>query len=229
MMAGARQAAFGEVSQSLPHHQKRASFLSAYKAMAEAFYEPVTDRPVVIDKSRAWGQSWEWVAEWLGRQPKMVCMVRDLRSILASMERNYRKNKWWVAGPEDPSKLARMTVVDRLQYWLSVPPVGPAIAMLLDNRQRSVPIFFVRYEDLCSSPKETMQSICEYLELTPHEFDFDNIQKQAVEHNHIFGPYGDHYVRSELKATSNWQDVLIPEIADQIREQYKWFFQIFQY
>ena len=52
----------------------------------------VRDRPVVIDKNRGWAHYFEWVAQWCPG-PKMICMVRDLRSVVASMERIYRANR----------------------------------------------------------------------------------------------------------------------------------------
>jgi hypothetical protein len=55
------------------------------------FFNAVTDRPYVIDKSRAWMGHFNF-ADWFDKEPKVLCMVRDLRSIFTSMEKNYRNN-----------------------------------------------------------------------------------------------------------------------------------------
>ena len=55
------------------------------------FFNAVTDRPYVIDKSRAWMGHFSF-ADWFDKEPKVLCMVRDLRSVFTSMEKNYRKN-----------------------------------------------------------------------------------------------------------------------------------------
>ena len=56
------------------------------------FYDGITDRPYVIEKSRGWLGYQDFVEFFMGEKPKIICMVRDLRSIFSSMEKNYRKN-----------------------------------------------------------------------------------------------------------------------------------------
>ena len=50
------------------------------------FYNSLTDRPYVLDKSRGWGYYRDFL-DFFYPNPKIVCMVRDPRYIFSSMER----------------------------------------------------------------------------------------------------------------------------------------------
>ena len=58
----------------------------------DAFYNSITDKKYVVDKSRGWGIHYDFLKFVRGEEPKIICMVRDLRDIFASMENNYRKH-----------------------------------------------------------------------------------------------------------------------------------------
>ena len=55
------------------------------------YFKGVTDKPYILDKSRGWGIHYDFIDFYYPR-PKIVCMIRDPRSVLASMEKNYLKN-----------------------------------------------------------------------------------------------------------------------------------------
>jgi sulfotransferase len=57
----------------------------------DAFYNAVTDKKYVVDKSRGWGIHYDFL-NTIFPEPKVVCMVRNLKDVFASMEKNYRKN-----------------------------------------------------------------------------------------------------------------------------------------
>ena len=91
------------------------AFLRMCKGMADSYYSAITDRPIVIDKNRGWAHYYEWVEQW-NPDPKIICMVRDIRSIISSMEKVYRKNRHRPIGPDNPTQLQNMTVDQRVNY-----------------------------------------------------------------------------------------------------------------
>lgn len=217
---------------SQPDELMKASFISLCRGIANSYYEVISDRPVICDKNRGWSHYFEWVEQW-NEQPKMICMVRDLRSILASMERAYRKNRHLPVGPDDPANLQNMTVSSRVGYWLSTQPVGLALERTLDLFQRELAdrILFVKYENLCDEPAQTMSKVYEFIEEEPFEHDFENIVKEVHEDCSHFGPYGDHSVKSRITPPKrdDWSEVLSLNLANQIRSAHSWYFETFGY
>ena len=69
----------------------RTGFLSFCRNGMDGYYNAITDKKYVIDKSRGWGIHYDFL-NLIYPNPKIVVMVRDLRDIFASMEKNYRKN-----------------------------------------------------------------------------------------------------------------------------------------
>ena len=210
------------------------SFINLCSDLAYAYYRDLTDRPIVCDKNRGWSHYYEWVQQWHPeKKPRMICMVRDLRDIIASFERIYRENRDLPIGPDVPVQLQNLTLEERCHHWLNTAPVGLALRRTKDLIARDLTddILFVRYEDLCDEPDVIMDQIYEYLEEEPFEHDFDNIKKEIEEDHTVFGPYGNHQVHSKLKPVrhNGWKDVLDKDIAKAIRDNFGWYFDEFQY
>lgn len=207
------------------------AFINMCEGMARSYYEVITDRPIVCDKSRGWIHYYEWVEQWCPN-PKMICMIRDLRSILSSLEKIYRKNRHAPAGPDNPAKLANMTVGQRIHYWLNEPPVGLALLRTLDCFQKGLnnKILFIKYEDLCERPQETMNLVYTYIGEPSFTHDFNNLIKQVKEDDSYFGPYGSHGVASRIAfAKNDYLDILGKDIATSIKKNYEWFYDTFGY
>ena len=220
-----------EVSSQEPKQQQEA-FIAMCKSMATGYYSAITDRPIICDKSRGWAHHYEWVEQW-NPDPKMLCCVRDIRSIIASMERVYRKNRHRPSGVDNPAELTGMTVMDRANYWLNSHPIGLALQRLQDTFLRGLghKVHWIRYEDLCTSPQEELDKIYAYIGEPTFEHDFNNITKEVHEDDSIFGIYGSHKVASSIRAVTpdDWSDVLAPEVADSIVESCAWYQNTFNY
>src|SRR5579862_3560317 len=68
------------------------AFLAFNRAGMHAYFKALTDKPCVLDKSRSWGIHFDLLRMILGEDPKIICMVRDLRQVLASLEKMFRQN-----------------------------------------------------------------------------------------------------------------------------------------
>ncbi len=220
-----------EVKSQPPSLMERA-FLAMCGSMAQGYYDSITERPVIVDKNRGWSHYYEWVAQW-NPNPKMICMVRDLRSVIASMEKVYRATRHLPVGPDNPAQLQGMTVDQRAARWLNTQPVGLALSRTLDLFQRGVAkdILFVRYEDLTTAPEATMQKVYGYLGLPLFAHDFTKLEKTIIEDSSVFGPYGDHSIKPVLVPAkpSDWSVTLPPAISNNVRASQNWFFDSFNY
>lgn len=210
------------------------AFISMCKGMADSYYSEVTERPIVCDKNRGWSHYYEWVKQW-NPNPKMICAVRDIRSILGSMERIYKKNRHRPIGPDNPVELSSMTVTQRINHWLTTQPIGLALQRTHDLFQRNISdkILFIRYEDLTTNPASELTRIYEYINEPFDEsiHNFSNIKKEVVEDHSLFGPYGNHSVHKEIVPYkhSDWSEDIPREVASAIRQQYAWYFDVFRY
>ena len=208
------------------------AFISMCKYMANGYYSEITERPIVCDKNRGWSHYQEWLAQW-NPNPKVICMVRDLRSVVASMEKIYRKTRHLPDGPDNPANIQNMTVAQRTQYWLTTQPIGLALARTMDCFQRDIAkdMLFVKYEDLCNNPKETIEKVYAYIEEPLFKHDFKNIEKQIEEDDSVFGVYGEHDVKTEIIPVkeNSWIDILPKDIAYSIIQNNSWFYNTFNY
>lgn len=208
------------------------AFLAACKGVAEGYYSALTDRPIACDKNRGWSHYYEWVSQW-NENPKMICMVRDLRSVVASMEKAYRKNRHAPCGPDDASKLHAMTVGQRAHHWLNSQPVGLALQRTLDCYQRGVAknMLFIRYEDFTRDPQGVINTVYDFIGEERFTHDFNSLQKEVYEDDSHFGIYGSHHVAPKVtpSKTKDWEDVLPKEVAQAIRQNNNWYFETFGY
>jgi sulfotransferase len=223
---GARSNTGVECYKAQPRDIMDKAFLEFCKAGMKGYYESITDRPYVIDKSRGWSHYKEWVDLIVGGKSKIICMVRDIRSIISHMEKVYRDSRHLTGGPDDPINMRNLTVEQRAMYWLGTQPIGLALDRTRDLLQRGVAadILFIRYEDLTQDPDEQMKRIYEYLELPYFQHDYKNIVKEVPEDDAWFGPYGSHKVGRELRlARNNYEQILGKRVSDMVYERTRWY------
>ena len=204
--------------------------LNASKQMMYGYYEAITDRSVIVDKSRQWMWNYDLLEQILGTKPKMICMIRDLRDVFTSMEKLWRKNRHLPQGPDNLATLKNMTVEERIATWSHDNPVGFSTQRLKSAGELNQlqDVFILRYEDLTLHPDECMKKLYQYLELPYYQHDFNNIVKEVEEDDKWHGIYGNHEVAKELKPyKSDYKKILGTDIGLKIIEGHEWFFKGF--
>jgi sulfotransferase len=195
------------------------------------FYEGITDKKYVVDKSRGWGIHYDFL-NTIYPEPKIVCMIRDLRDIFCSMEKNYRKNPEQANPILDWSKMQGTTVPKRIDIWANGIPVGLALERLAEMFRLGTDkhILFVKYEDLCMYPDTEMTRIYKHFDLPYYQHDFDNIEQVTKEDDEVYGVFGDHTIRTKLEPLqSQAKKILGADVCDWIYNNYKWFYDRFGY
>jgi sulfotransferase len=152
------------------------------------------------------------------------------------MEKNYRKHPdkapTLFPQPSQEKPMGIITLEDRVEYWSKSIPVGTSIESLKDIvlRDNDRKILFIKYEELFTSPQLQLNKIYDYLEIPRFEHDFNNIQQITFENDKFFGIFGDHKIRPSLEVLPpDYNQILGPEISQQIRALYNWFYDYFKY
>jgi len=206
-------------------------FLNFCHAGMYGFYNGITDKKYVIDKSRGWGIHYDFL-NMIQPDPKIICMVRDPRDIFASMEKNFRKASDKASPLLDWSKMQGTTTPKRIDLWVQNPPVGLAFERLGEMIRMGIDskVLFVKFEDLCLYPEKEMQRIYTYLDIPFFEHNFDNIEQVTKEDDEVYGVYGDHVIRTKLEpVTSKATQILGKDVCDWIMNNYKWYNEKFRY
>jgi sulfotransferase len=205
----------------------KSGFMGYCRGAVQGWYEAITDKPVCVDKSRGWANYYEWLRE-MDPDVKILVCVRDLRAILSSMEKLWRKNKH-IADPDDvPAKMNMLTIPNRVTHWLNGRPVGVAVMVLLDAIQTGVHrhLHFVRFEELTTDPKGTMKKVYDYLQEPYFEHDFDHVEQKTVENDSLYPIYGDHKIREKVKPVpTDFYDVLGKELCARVKQDNRLFYQ----
>jgi sulfotransferase len=204
-------------------------FLSFCNGGLQSFFSAITNKKYVVDKSRGWGVHYD-LLNLVYPNPKIICMVRDLRDVFSSMEMQFRKNQHLSSKLIDYGKLIGTNTVKRVNIWASTPPIGQAIERLKEIIDQNIDknILFVRFEDLCLYPEIEMARIYEYLGVDNYTHDFDNIEQITWEDDSIYNI--DHTIKNKLSLPqSQAKQILTPQVCDEIYQLYRWFFDRFNY
>ena len=206
-------------------------YLSFCSEGFKAFYNSITDKPYVMDKSRGWGIHYDFLNSFYPN-PKIIVMVRDLRDIYASMEKNFRKSQHLASPLVNHAEMTGTTTPKRIDIWSQSQPVGLAIERLSEIFRQGLDknMLFVKFEDLCLYPDTEMTRIYEFLGVEHFEHDFDNIEQITQEDDEVYGVYGDHKIKQKLELpASQSKKILGADVCDWIFKNYEWFFSRFNY
>ena len=160
-------------------------------------------------------------------------MVRDLRGVFASMEKNFRKSQHLSDEIVNHSEMTGTTTTKRVEAWSKSQPVGMAIERLQEIFTQGInqKMLFIKFEDLTENPENEIKKIYEYLGLPYYEgHDYKNVQQITQEDDSVYGAYGDHVIKPEIKPLKkDFVEILGQGTCDSIKNSYKWFYDIFQY
>lgn len=197
----------------------------------QGYFNALTNSPYILDKSRAWMSNYDFIEFITEDKPKIVCMVRDLRDVFCSNEKNYRKN------PHKSRQGFGMgeanTLPKRVDVWAAGNNfLGSAIDSLNDAiRIGSInDMLLIKYENLCLYPDKTMERIYHYLNIPFYKHDFDNVPQLTHENDQLHGIFGDHTIRNSVEMLpSDSENILGKEVCDWIYNNYRWFYDYFDY
>tara|TARA_R110001592_G_scaffold3929_8_gene22325 strand:+ start:1423 stop:2238 length:816 start_codon:yes stop_codon:yes gene_type:complete len=207
------------------------AFLSFCAGGMNSFYEAITDKKYVIDKSRGWGVHYNFLDSFYPN-PKIICMIRDPRAIFSSMEKNFRKNPHIETGIVNHSEMEGTTTEKRIDIWSSSPPIGMALERLYQMVKEGInkKVLFIKFENLTQNPQKEIEKIYNFLELPQFKHDFNNVEQITQEDDRVYGIYGDHNIKRKVEPVKkDYNQVLGTQAANWIKNNYKWFYDTFKY
>jgi sulfotransferase len=197
------------------------------------YAQGLTDKKYLMIKSRGWGV-YRGFLDAFYPNPKIICMVRNLKDVVCSYEKIYRKNQLQADPIRSDSESRGTTIHKRVDEWMNPNnTIGRAterifemIRLGYDNK-----ILFVKAEDLCLYPETEMNRIYNYLEVPYFKHDFDNIQQITSEDDSVYGLTKDlHAIRPVLQMKPSDADVVLgKDITKWLNENYKWYYEKFNY
>jgi sulfotransferase len=210
--------------------QMKSAFLTYCRFGLEGYFSGITNKKIVVDKSRSWSINYEFINSFYPN-PKIVCMVRDLRDVVASMENNFRKHtdKWDYTFD---TKKPRTTIHERVNHWFNTKPVGSTLKKLHDvfHRGYAKNMLFIKFESLCENPEKEMKKIYNFFELPYYAVDYNNIKQVTFEDDKFHGIYGDHKIKSKIEPlVSKANSLLGAQLCNRIYDLNRWYFETFKY
>jgi len=175
------------------------------RAMLQAYFAHV-GQPVCIDKNRYWAEFLEMAEVLVGgrERVKVLVTVRDLRDVLASFERLYRKTSALGQLPQEAATALKFkTALGRVEAFADdAQPVGRAYNAIRDAVTRGWKdrMHFVDYDDLTRTPEATLEHIYRFLGETPHRHDFANVEQVTFEDDFVYGFKDLHTIRARVEA-----------------------------
>jgi sulfotransferase len=207
----------------------RDGFLRFCRRGMEGFYEGITDKEVCIDKSRGWFHYYDWLNAFYPA-PKILVCNRDLRAVLSSMEKLFRKNRYREDPADIEDRMNMTTVTARVTHWLNSNPVGLMALRLVGAIETGTikHLHIIRFEDLTARPAEAMKKVYAYLGEPFFEHDFQNVRQVTQEDDSQFNIYGDHKIRAKVQPVPlDYREVLGGEVCDLIRDSNPIFYRSF--
>jgi sulfotransferase len=198
--------------QAMPAAESEAAKLRVLRATLHAFHAEAA-RPVVFDKSRSWLAYLEMAELILGRPAKVLVPVRDLRDVLASFEKLYRRTAATRPVPQEAANYFDFqTIEGRCAVWArGDQPVGIAYNRIKDALRRGFAdrMHFVRYEELTARPEATLRGIHEFLGEEPFTYDPTHVEQVTHEDDRLHGFVNLHVIRPRVEPMpAQWPTVL---------------------
>jgi len=174
------------------------------RAMLQGYFAHI-ERPICIDKNRRWSEFLEMGAELVGGRDrlKVLVTVRDLRNVLASFEKLYRRTSALGQVPLEADRGAKFkTALGRVEVLIEEErAVGRAYHAIRDAVTRGWKdrMHFIDYEDLTRTPGKTIKGVYRFLGEEGHEHDFEHVDQVTLEDDYVYGFRDLHVIRSKVE------------------------------
>ena len=218
------------------HGLMKKAFLNFCQKGLDGYCESLiegTNAKYVLLKSRGYGVYRPFIESFY-ENPKVICLVRNLKDVVASYEKIYRKTQY-MHDPVRDDMTGRGTVIHkRVDEWMNpVNTIGRAVERILEMIRQGYDdkIHFIRSEDLCLYPESTMVQVYQFLELPYFKHDFDNVEQKTKEDDSVYLLSPDlHTIRKKLEPNYSDADIILgKDIREWLHTNYRWYYDKFRY
>lgn len=196
------------------------------RSFTESWCEKI-GKEVIFDKSRAWNVN-SLLLNDLYPDAKQLVLVRDLRNIYASVEKQHKKTPFL-----DDSNAKNKTLLDRANSMFSPDGlIGSCIVGVEDLiRRRPKGIVFIQFETFAQNPESVMEKIYAEIGEKPFKHDFDHIENTANDPDGHYLLKFPHSGNGKVQQSdpAEWKKYMTPDLADKIMNRFKEYNQFFGY
>jgi len=199
----------------------------------EGYAKSYTDKENICIKTRGATIHYDWFSKFMPYDMKCIVMVRNMKSIVSSMEKLFRANQEKHQDIQNHSQMSGTSTAKRVDSWFANPPVGLALERLqqcfLEGLNKK--FLYVRAEDLTSYPDREMGKIYNYLGLEPYKHDFNNVEQTVREDDTVYGLTPNlHTIRKSVQPlTPDSTEILGKQICDWIDNTHQGYQRLFGY
>ena len=199
--------------------------LASIRGLINGWFEE-TDLPIVVDKNRGWLKMVQMM-NVIDPDFQMIVCVRDPRQIMGSIEKQHAKTRLLDFGDQTDAH----TISNRMSKLFNDDGVigGPlkSIEHMQDIEDEDIRgrLCYVMYEQLVSSPADSMSFIFNWLGIGDHRIDPDDLEVKPGEADSY---YRYKYTHRTYKTIRTQEPHVLPfRIEEEILRQFSWFFKQF--
>jgi sulfotransferase len=195
----------------------------AARGFVRAWYQDTPD--VVFDKSRAWSVQ-ESLLRQLFPEAVLIVTVRDLRNVIASIEKQHLKCPMLQPPGLPPNLLGR---IDAMMGPEGL--VGGAMVGIEGLVHRQAPYVLVPYEKFTADPQWAIDRVYEATGEKAFKHDFNNVENRATDPDELYLYKYPHEGSGKVTPgdPQEWQKFMTPDIAQQIMQRFAFFNRTFGY
>lgn len=199
--------------------------VSMWRGMIEGFYrDEFAAGKTVFDKSRGWLSWLELIEQILERPVKAIVTVRDIRDVMASFEKIYRRSHVTDHPAQGIEQFRRLTVEGRTELLLAPDKtVGYMVSCLQDIFARGIEdrLVIVPYRELTHDPVNTIKRVCYECGLSPFTCDPSFVDQVTQEDDTVYG-MDLHTIRSRVEPDEgeSWRGILPDAVAEHLDQHY---------
>lgn len=177
---------------------------NVYSSVLANFYNHIS-KPIILDKHRFWGKNIDTVKRFLSNKPKIILSYRSIPEVLTSYISLIERSKHEDNFIDNHLKNDNIPITNnnRAEYiWRYY--VAPSYeSMIYAMTKYPEWIHLVEYNSLIETPQKELNRIYEFLNVSPHTNNFNNIKNYcAEEKDEKWGLRGLHDIRPKLSKIS---------------------------
>jgi len=216
-----------EFKQMLSLHRKEMEekTLETLRAITKAWHG---EDKIIFDKSRNWGSN-NLLFNQLFPKGKIICLVRDLRNVFSSVEKQHRKNPIL----DEAQSFGAKTIFERADRMFNKDGlIGSPIQGIEDLLRRDPKnVIFIKYEELVSDPKKIMEGLYKELGMKYFEHDFEDVKNTAEDPDFMYLNKYPHQGEGKVRPCDaiEYKKFVSEDLAKTIMDRFAGFNKAFEY
>lgn len=200
----------------------------------KGWFESMTDKPVVISKSRSWSEYLHHTHK-IFPESKYIVLLRDLRDIICSFE------KLMVEYPFDlfekdqaHTPVQYMPMDEKIGYYCDYETtLGRPLYFLQHvfemSQKNKENFFFLKQEDLNKDPHKALKILYHWLGEEYYNHDLDNIpDPDYYENTNTYQSLVSHHTGNKYRKTSsNWKKFMTEDQSNLVINSNRWYYETF--